>query len=122
MFCLPYHSICPPETLINKISPQTPSICHGHYMHAHTLTSFFQLLILSLSLSFLQLLSTLLLLLLLLLLPLHSQDSITKPSSLSPSKITFFDLWRQDLNTTTSIFSRTQELSSSPLETANTTT
>ena len=59
MFCLPYHSICPPETLINKICPQTPSICIGHYTHAHTLTSFFQLLILFLSLSFLQLLSTL---------------------------------------------------------------
>ena len=41
-----------------------------------------------------------------------STTTITKPSLLSPSKITSFGLWRQNLNTTTFILTRTQKLSS----------
>ena len=49
------------------------------------------------------------------------KNTTTKPSSLSPSKITSFDLWRQESNTTSSIFSRTQEFLSLSLMTTTTT-
>ena len=62
-------------------------------------------------------------LLLHLLLLLFSTTTITKLSSLNPSKITSFDLWKQDSNTTSlNISSRTQEFSSSSLVTTTTTT
>ena len=87
------------------------------HIHTHILIFHFHAFILSLNLS-----NSLTSLYILSSFPSSSSSSfstsITKPSPLNPSKTTSFGLWRQDLHTTNSISSRTQELSPSSFKTA----